>query len=163
MPYIEKEAGDQMTFLPDYIEDYVDKDNPVRVIDAFVDSIDLLSMGFTHTILADTGRPPYDPKDLLKLYIYGYLNKIRSSRKLLLESRRNIELFWLMGKLQPDFRTISDFRKDNAKVLKEVFKNFIRLCDKLNLYNKEVISVDGSKFRAQNSDDRCFNADILNR
>jgi transposase len=163
MSYIEKMSRKQISMLPDNVEDYVNDDNPVRVIDAFVESLDLKSLGFTKSTPADTGRPAYDPRDLLKLYIYGYYNRIRSSRKLKIECGRNIEVFWLMGKLIPDFRTISDFRKENAKSLRLVFKEFVRLCDRLKLYNKELIAVDGSKFRAQNSDDKCFNAEILKR
>lgn len=163
MGYKEKASRNQMTLLPDSIEDYVDENNPTRVIDAFVDSLDLAGMGFTKSIPADTGCPPYDPADLLKLYIYGYFNRIRSSRKLMIECGRNVEVMWLMGKLRPDFRTISDFRKENAKRLKQVFREFVRLCDKLNLYNKELLAIDGTKIRAQNSDDKCFNADILQK
>lgn len=163
MGYKEKVSRDQLTFLPDSIEEYVSEDNPVRVIDAFVDSLDLAGMGFTKSIPADTGCPPYNPADLLKLYIYGYFNRIRSSRKLKTECGRNVEAMWLMGKLQPDFRTISDFRKENAKRIKQVFREFVKLCDKLKLYNKELIAVDGTKVRAQNSDDKCFNADILQK
>lgn len=163
MGYKEKESRNQLTFLPDSIEEYVSEDNPVRVIDAFVDSLDLAGMGFTKSVPADTGCPAYDPADMLKLYIYGYFNRIRSSRKLMTECRRNVEAMWLMGKLTPDFRTISDFRKENAKRLKQVFREFVKLCDKLKLYNKELLAVDGSKIRAQNSDDKCFNADILQK
>lgn len=163
MGYKEKASRHQLTFLPDSIEEYVSGDNPVRVIDAFVDSLDLSGLGFTKSIPADTGCPPYDPADLLKLYIYGYFNRIRSSRKLMAECGRNVEVMWLMGKLTPDFRTISDFRKENAKRLKAVFREFVKLCDRLKLYNKELLAVDGSKIRAQNSDDKCFNAEILQR
>jgi transposase len=109
------------------------------------------------------GRPPYDLRDLLKLYIYGYFNKIRSSRKLMAECGRNIELFFLLNRLTPDFRTIADFRKNNAKVLKNVFHAFVKLCMKLGLYQKELFAVDGSKFRAVNSKDNTYNADILEK
>ena len=163
MGYKEKASRDQITLLPDSLEDYVGKDNPVRVIDAFVDSLDMVALGFTKSIPAETGCPAYAPTDLLKLYVYGYYNRIRSSRKLMIECRRNIEVMWLMGKLMPDFRTISDFRKENAKLLKQVFKEFVKLCEMLGLYKKELIAVDGSKFRAQNSDDKCYNAEILQK
>lgn len=163
MGYKEKATREQLTFLPDSIDEYVSEDNPVRVIDAFVDSLDLAGMGFTKSTPADTGCPPYDPADILKLYIYGYFNRIRSSRKLMTECGRNVEVMWLMGKLRPDFRTISDFRKENAKRIKPVFREFVKLCDKLKLYNKELIAVDGTKIRAQNSDNKCFNADILHK
>lgn len=161
MQYIQKDSREQITFLPDCIEDYISEDNPVRVIDAFVDSLDLTFLGFTHAALCETGRPPYDPSDMLKLYIYGYMNRIRSSRKLMTECRRNIELFFLLGKLSPDFRTISDFRKDNPKALREVFRAFVRLCDKISLYGKELIAIDGTKFRAVNSRDNAYNEEIL--
>jgi len=163
MGYKEKASRDQIMLLPDSIEGYVGEDNPVRVIDAFVDSLDLVKLNFTKSVPADTGCPAYAPSDLLKLYIYGYYNRIRSSRKLMIECGRNVEVMWLMGKLQPDFRTISDFRKENAKSLKLVFKEFVKLCDKLKLYNKELLAVDGTKIRAQNSDDKCFNAEILHK
>ena len=163
MGYKEKASREQIMLLPDSIDEYVHDDNPVRVIDAFVDSLDLVTLEFTKSTPADTGCPAYDPSDLLKLYIYGYFNRIRSSRKLMIECGRNVEVMWLIGKLQPDFRTISDFRKENAKSLRLVFKEFVRLCDKLKLYNKELLSVDGTKIRAQNSSDKCFNADILHK
>ena len=163
MGYKEKASREQIMLLPDSIDEYVNDDNPVRVIDAFVDSLDLVSLKFSKSIPADTGCPAYDPSDLLKLYIYGYYNRIRSSRKLMTECGRNVEVMWLMGKLQPDFRTIADFRKENAKSLKLVFREFVKLCDKLKLYNKELLAVDGTKIRAQNSDDKCFNADILQK
>lgn len=161
MQYIQKVSREQITFLPDCIEDYITEDNPVRVIDAFIDSLDLPSLGFTHSTLCDTGRPPYSPADMLKLYVYGYMNRIRSSRKLMLECRRNIELFYLLGKLTPDFRTISDFRKDNPEQLREVFRSFVKLCDRLNLYEKDLIAIDGTKFRAVNSRDHAYNEEIL--
>ena len=149
--------------LPDCIDDLVALDNPVRVIDAFVDGLNLTEAGFSKAVLNRTGRPPYNPRDMLKLYIYGYFNKIRSSRKLMTESTRNIELFFLLNRLTPDFRTIADFRKDNAAALKNVFRTFVRICMKLKLYNKELLAVDGSKFRAVNSKDNCYNAEILHK
>jgi len=163
MAYKEKASRDQIMLLPDSIDEYVGEDNPVRVIDAFVDSLNMKALNFTKSTPADTGCPAYDPSDLLKLYIYGYYNRIRSGRKLKTECGRNVEVMWLMGKLQPDFRTITDFRKENAKSLKLVFKEFVRLCDKLKLYNKELIAIDGTKIRAQNSNDKCFNESILHK
>jgi len=118
MKCIQGQDRSQITLFPDCIEDYVGEDNPVRVIDAFVDSLNVAESDFCRTTPKDTGRPPYNPQDLLKLYVYGYFNKIRSSRKLMIEYTRNVELFYLLGKLTPDFRTIADFRKDNAKALK---------------------------------------------
>lgn len=163
MKYITGEDRSQKTFLPDCIEDYVGENNPVRVIDAFVNNLDMESLEFKRATANVTGRPPYDPRDLLKLYIYGYFNKIRSSRKLMQESTRNVEVMFLIGKLVPDFRTISDFRKDNPKAIKNVFKAFVKLCIKLNLYKRELIAIDGSKFRAQNSKDNCYNEVVLQK
>ena len=163
MKYITGENRYQKTFLPDSIEDYVRENNPVRVIDAFVDNLDMETLEFKRATANNTGRPPYDPRDLLKLYIYGYFNKIRSSRKLMQECTRNIEVMYLIGKLVPDFRTIADFRKDNAKAIKNVFKAFVKLCIKLNLYERELIAIDGSKFRAQNNKDNCYNQEILEK
>ena len=156
MPYIKGERRGQLTLLPESLEDYVTEDNPVRVIDAFVDGLDIKSMGFTKHTPSKDGRPGYDPRDMLKLYMYGYLNKIRSSRKLRTECSRNVELMWLLGKLVPDFRCIADFRKDNAEAIKKVFREFNILCNKLNLIGKELIAIDGSKFKAVNSKDNNF-------
>lgn len=163
MKYIAGEGRNQITFLPDCIEDYVGEDNPVRVIDAFVDKIDMLELGFKRAELNDTGRPSYDPRDLLKLYIYGYFNKIRSSRKLMQECTRNLEVMYLIGKLVPDFRTISDFRKDNSKAISMVFREFAKLCMKMKLYQRELIAIDGTKIRAQNNKDNCYNQEVLDK
>ena len=163
MRYIQGQSRNQLTFLPECLEDSIGEDNPVRVIDAFVDGLDLDLAGFNRTAPARTGRPAYDPRILLKLYVYGYFNRIRSSRKLMTECTRNIELFYLLGRLTPDFRTISDFRKDNAKALKKVFNAFVKLCLKLELYQKELLAIDGSKFRAVNSKDNTYNAEILKK
>jgi transposase len=163
MKYIQGQERNQMTMVTECLEDYISEDNPVRVIDAFVDSLDLDLAGFIRTTPADTGRPPYNPRDLLKLYVYGYFNKIRSSRKLMIECTRNIELFYLMRKLKPDFRTIADFRKDNSKALKKVFNAFVKVCLKLNLYQKELLAIDGSKFRAVNSKANTYNAEALEK
>lgn len=142
---------DQTVLFPDRLEDYVDKENPVRFIDAFVDSLNMEKLGFKHSTLADTGRPSYDPSDLLKLYVYGYLNQIRSSRKLERECHRNVEVMWLMKKLAPDFKTIADFRKDNVDSIKPVFKEFVYLCRSLDLYGAQLVAIDGTKFKAVNS------------
>jgi len=154
MGYICGDSRNQITYFPEALDDYVEANNPVRFIDAYVDSLDLGAGGFVRAVPAAEGRPCYNPRTLLKLYIYGYLYKIRSSRKLMVECGRNIELMWLLGRLKPDFRTISDFRKDNAVALKFVFREFGRLCDEMDLYSKELSVVDGSKFRAVNSKDR---------
>jgi len=153
----------QILFLPPSIDEYIEEYNPVRVIDAFVDTLDIKALGFRKAEPANTGRPAYDPADLLKLYIYGYMNKVRSSRRLMTECRRNIELFYLLGELKPDFRTISDFRKDNPEPIREVFREFVKFCEKHGLYKKELVAIDGTKIRAQNSDDKCYNKDILRK
>jgi transposase len=141
----------QTILFPDTLDQYVDEENPVRFIDAFVDSLDLQKLGFKHSIPCDTGRPSYNPSDLLKLYIYGYLNQVRSSRKLERDCHRNVELMWLMKKLAPDFKTIADFRKDNVDCIKPVFKEFVYLCRSLDLYGAQLVAIDGSKFKAVNS------------
>lgn len=161
MGYIQGEARDQLILFPESLDDYITAENPVRVMDAFVNNLDLVSLGFTKSIPAREGRPPYAPTDLLKLYIYGYFNKVRSSRRLMTECGRNLELMWLVRKLVPDFRTIADFRKDNVKPLKQVFRQFTKLCLELNLFGKELLSIDGSKFKAVNSKDNNFTIDKL--
>ena len=163
MNYVSGESRNQLTLLPECIEDYITEDNPVQVIDAFVNSLDMAELGFIRSKPNYTGRPPYDPRDLLKLYIYGYFNKIRSSRKLMQECVRNIELFWLLRKLQPDFRTIADFRKDNATAIRKCFRIFGMLCLKLGLYQKDLLAVDGSKFRAVNGDKSVFTIEVLEK
>lgn len=140
----------QIGFMSSY-EDMVDEDNPVRVIDAFVDSLDMKELGFHHSETKQTGRKPYNPSDLLKIYLYGYFNGIRSSRKLAKECLRNIEMIWLINGLNPDFRTISDFRKEHIHLVKNIFKQFSMLCNELGLYGKEIVAIDGSKFRASNA------------
>lgn len=161
MNYIQGDDRNQVTMFPPILEDYVDANNPVRVIDAFVDSLDLAELGFAKSILAETGRPPYSPYDLLKLYIYGYFNKVRSSRKLETETHRNIEVMWLLNNLRPDHKTISRFRKDNLAAVKKVFDRFVKLCLKANLYNRQLISIDGSQFAAVNSKERNYSAGKL--
>ena len=148
---------DQTALFPDTLEGYVDKDNPVRFIDAFVDTLNLEKLGFKHALPTELGRPSYNPSDLLKLYVYGYLNQIRSSRKLERECHRNVEVMWLMKKLTPDFKTIADFRKDNVDCVKGVFKEFVKLCMSLDLYGAKLVAIDGTKFKAVNSLDRNFN------
>lgn len=145
------------------IDDYITEDNEVRVIEAYVNSLDLNKLGFTKATFKSTGRPPYDPKDLLKLYLYGYLNRIRSSRRLEAEATRNIEVIWLLRKLRPDFKTIADFRKDNKKALKNIFRDFNKLLEKWDLFGKELIAIDSSKFRAQNSKKNNYNAKKIDR
>ena len=155
MPYIKGTSRDQITLMPNCLDDYVSDENPVRVIEAFVSRLDIASLEFKAEPAAE-GRPGYDPRDMLKLYIYGYLNKIRSSRKLQTEAGRNVELMWLLRKLAPDFRCIADFRKNNAKAIKGVFREFVKLCNKAELLSNETVVIDGSKFRAVNSDNNCY-------
>lgn len=155
MGYIKNRERDQITILPDCLEDYVSAENSVRVIDAFVEQLDIAALGFKAEPAVE-GRPGYDPRDILKLYIYGYLNKIRSSRRLQTEAGRNVELMWLLGKIVPDFRCIADFRKNNAKAIKNIFREFVVLCNKAGLLSHEAVVIDGSKFRAVNSDNNCY-------
>jgi transposase len=154
-------SREQVILLPDRLDDYVGEENPVRFIEAFVDSLDLKALGFKRVEPEETGRPPYDPSDLLKLYVYGYLNQVRSSRKLECECHRNVEVMWIMKKLTPDFKTISDFRKENIDCIKLVFKEFVYICKRLNLFSADLIGFDGSKFRAVNSKQRNFNQEKL--
>jgi transposase len=151
MAYIQGEDRRQITLFADSIEEIIKSDNHVRGIEAFVMSLDMADLGFLKAEPAGIGRNPYDPRDLLKLYIYGYLNGIRSSRKLEVESQRNIELMWLICKLKPDFKTIADFRRDNKVALVKVFRQFNILCKDWQLFSESLIAVDGSKFRASNS------------
>ena len=153
--YIAGTDSKQSVLFPDMIDDYITPDNPVRFIDAFVDALDLKAMSFTQSEPCETGRPPYNPGDELKLFIYGYLNHVRSSRKLERECAGNVEVTWLMRKLMPDFKTIADFRKENAPILKDVFRMLNSVCDEFRLFGKELIGVDGSKFRAVNSKNNC--------
>lgn len=156
MSYITGYSREQITMFPEVIDDYILEDNPVRFIDVYVDSINLVELDFTYAETKETGRPPYNPADLLKLYIYGYLNRIRSSRQLEKATHCNIELMWLLRKLYPDFKTIADFRKDNVKSLKRVCREFTLFCKRLELFGRELIAIDGSKFGAVNSNSRSF-------
>ena len=155
MGYIQGADRNQVILLPDTLDDYVGGDNEVRAIDAFIDSLDISLMGFKADP-AKEGRPGYDPRDMLKLYMYGYLNHIRSSRRLQKEASRNVELMWLLRKVVPDFRCIADFRKDNAKSIREVFRAFVRLCNKAGMLSHESVVTDGSKFRAVNADNKSY-------
>ena len=157
MEFISGESRNQITLLPDSIDDYIDDNSHVRVIDAYINSVDLTALGFSHSQPNDTGRPMYDAKDLSKLYLYGYMNRIRSSRRLEIETKRNLEAMWLLGKLSPDHKTIARFRHDNPAALKNLFRDFVKLCLRLGLYGKELVAIDGSKFKAVNSKDRNFN------
>ncbi len=151
MSYIQGEDRNQNILFPQSLEEYISKDNPVRIIQEYVSQLDLKALQFTHAADQRRGRPPYHPALLLKLYLYGYLNRIRSSRRLETESGRNVELMWLLAKLSPDFKTIADFRRENKKALVQVFRDFTRLCNSWQLFGKELVAIDGSKFRASNS------------
>ncbi|MGI0156056.1 MAG: IS1182 family transposase [Thermoplasmata archaeon] len=159
--YISSLHRRQQILFPETLDDYVTDDNPVRFLDAFVDSLDLRALGFTHAEPNETGRPPYDPADLLKLYLYGYLNKVRSSRRLERECQRNVEVIWLLRKLAPDFKTIADFRKDNVGCIRPLFQALVEFCKGLHLLDRDTVAIDGSKFLAVNSKDRHFDPDKL--
>src|SRR3982074_56736 len=146
----------QLLLLPEAVDDYVGSDNPVRFIDAFVDGLDLAAAGFGVIAPKVTARPAYAPADLLKLYIYGYLNRVRSSGRLEAESHRNIEVIWLLRHLKPDFKTIADFRRDNRAAFKPVFRECVLLCRQLDLFGRELLAVDGTRIKAVNNKDRNF-------
>jgi transposase len=154
--FIEGVDRSQVTLLPECLDDYIAEDNPVRVVDAFVDELDFRTLGFDSAEPAATGRPSDHPSVLLKIYIYGYLNRIQSSRRLEREAQRNVEVMWLTGRLAPDFKTIADFRHDNGKGIRNVCRRFVALCRQLKLLTQGVVAVDGSKFKAVNNRDRNF-------
>src|SRR4051812_1113638 len=154
--FIEGEDRMQPALLPHCLEDYVDEENPVRVIEAFIDELDLAALGFSGMTPAATGRPAYHPSTLLKIYLYGYLNRIQSSRRLEREAQRNVELMWLIGRLAPDFKTIADFRKDNGVAIRAVCAQFVGLCRRLKLFTHAVVAIDGSKFKAVNNRDKNY-------
>ena len=158
MDYIRGANRNQVILFPESVEDYITADNPVRFIDAFVSNLDLAALGFLHAQPGETGRPAYDPGDLLRLYLYGYLNRVRSSRMLERETKVNLEVMWLLGKLSPDFKTVADFRRDNLAAIKGVCREFTLLCRKLKLFGGELVAVDGSKFNAVNNRRRNFSA-----
>jgi transposase len=154
--FIEGQDRAQITLLPECLDDYIAEDNPVRVVEAFVDQLDLAALGFEGVDSAATGRPSYHPSALLKIYIYGYLNRIQSSRRLERETQRNVELMWLTGRLIPDFKTIANFRKDNGPAVRNVCRQFIVLCRRLELFSQAIVAIDGSKFKAVNNRDKNF-------
>lgn len=163
MGYKEGIAASQQWLMPYSIEEWIEANNPVRVIEAYVNSLPMEVLGFIRAKPRETGRPGYDPRDMLKLYIYGYLNGIRSSRRLMRECGRNVELFYLLGMLRPDFRTIADFRKDNRRALEAVFKDFVSMCAELKLLGKKTFAVDGTKIRAVNSKKKSYTPEILDK
>ena len=154
--FVEGEERSQSVMFPERLDDWVSEENPVRVVDVFVDELNLKVLGFERATAAATGRPGYHPATLLKIYIYGYLNRIASSRRLERECQRNIELVWLTRRLVPDFKTLADFRRDNGPAIRKVCAQFVVLCRKLNLFSEAMVAIDGSKFKAVNNRDRNF-------
>src|SRR6266571_9042024 len=154
--FVEGTDRGQSTFFPECLEDWICEDNPVRVIDVFVDKLELTELRFVGVDPEATGRPAYHPSVLLKLYIYGYLNRVQSSRRLEREAGRNLEVIWLLGRLVPDDKTIADFRKDNGSAIRKVCAQFVELCRDMGLLTKASVAIDGSKFKAVNNRDRNF-------
>ena len=163
MTHISGHDRAQTVLLPESLDDYVGPENPVRFIEAFVDGLDLTAAGFIRVAPKRTGRPGYAPTDLLKLYIYGYLNRVRSSRRLEAEAHRNIEVIWLLRHLKPDFKTIADFRRDNRKAFRPIFRQFVLLCRQLDLFGRELLAVDGTRIKAVNNKDRNFTRASLSK
>ena len=161
--FVEGEDRRQGVLLPEYLDDFVAEENQVRVIEAFVDELDLQGLGFEGVVPEATGRPAYHPATMLKIYVYGYVNQIASSRRLERETRRNVELMWLTGRLAPDFKTIADFRKDNGAAIRATCRQFVALCRKLNLFTEAMVAIDGSRFKAVNSRDRSFSRGSIER
>src|SRR5678815_3247304 len=161
--FVEGVDRGQSTLFPECLDDWIGEENPVRVIDVFVDELDLAALGFSGVDPEATGRPSYHPSVLLKLYIYGYLNRVQSSRRLEREAGRNVEVMWLTGRLVPDHKTIADFRKDNGPAIKKVCARFIALCRKMGLLAKASVAIDGSKFKAVNSRDNNFTKGKMER
>ena len=153
----------QIALLPDCLDDYVSGENPVRVVDVFVDELDLATLGFEGVAPAATGRPGYHPATLLKLYLYGYLNQVASSRRLEREAGRNVEVMWLTGRLAPDFKTIADFRRDNGPAIQASCAQFVVLCRQLGLLAGGVVALDGSRFKASNTRDKNFTPGAIRR
>ncbi|WCM23624.1 IS1182 family transposase [Paraburkholderia bryophila] len=161
--FVEGDDRKQVALLPECVDDYIGQDNPVRVIDAFVDELDLAELDFDGATPAITGRPSYHPGLMLKIYIYGYLNRIPSSRRLERECQRNVELMWLTGRLAPDFKTIADFRRDSGAAIRNVCRRFVELCRGLKLLSSDMVAIDGSKFKASNSRDRNYTASKIDK
>lgn len=157
MRHKQGESRHQSTLFPETLDEYVSRDNPVRVIDAFIDHMDMEALGFNYAVPKDTGRKPYSPSDLLKLYVYGYLNQVRSTRRLEKECHRNVEVLWLMKRLSPDFKTISNFRQQNHQAIRQSCRAFIQFCREAQLLNSKMIAIDGSKFKAAASLSKTYN------
>ncbi len=154
--YVEGQDRTQSVLFPERLDDWIHEDSTVRVIDVFVDELDLRKLGFERADPAVTGRPAYSPSTLLKIYVYGYLNRVQSSRRLEIEAQRNLELIWLTGRLAPDFKTIADFRRDNGEAIRKVCKEFVLLCRRMKLFTDGIVAIDGSKFKAVNNRDKNF-------
>lgn len=154
--YVEGQDRAQSVLFPERLDDWIHEDSTVRVIDVFVDELDLRKLGFERADPAATGRPGYSPATLLKIYVYGYLNRVQSSRRLEIEAQRNLELIWLTGRLAPDFKTIADFRRDNGEAIRQVCKEFVLLCRRMKLFGAGIVAIDGSKFKAVNNRDKNF-------
>src|ERR1700674_1506521 len=154
--FVEGMDRGQSTLFPERLEDWIGEDNAVRVIDVFVEELDLAELGFSGVDPEVTGRPSYHPSVLLKLYIYGYLNRVQSSRRLEREAGRNVEVMWLTGRLAPDHKTIADFRKDNGRAIRQVCARFVALCRTMGLLTEASVAIDGSKFKAVNNRDKNF-------
>jgi transposase len=161
--FIQGQDRTQGILLPEQLDDYVAENNPVRIVDAFVNELELKKLGFKGVKPAATGRPSYHPAVMLKIYIYGYLNRIQSSRRLEREAQRNVELMWLTGRLAPDFKTIANFRKDNGKAIQNVCRQFVLLCQNLDLFTDALVAIDGSKFKAVNNRDKNYTGAKLQR
>lgn len=161
--FIEGQDRQQVTLLPECLDDFIAEDNPIRVVDAFVGELNLTALGFDGSTPAATGRPSYHPTVLLKIYIYGYLNRVQSSRRLERECQRNVELMWLTGRLAPDFKTIADFRRDNGVGIRNVCRRFVVLCRELKLFSQALVAIDGSKFKAVNTRDRNFTSGKIDK
>ncbi|KND56420.1 ISPsy6, transposase [Candidatus Paraburkholderia schumanniana] len=161
--FVEGDDRKQVALLPECVDDYIGQDNPIRIVDVFVDELDLATLGFNGTKPAITSRPSYHPGVMLKIYIYGYLNRVPSSRRLERECQRNVELMWLTGRLAPDFKTIADFRRDNGPAIRNVCRRFVELCRGLKLLSSDMVAIDGSKFKVVNSRDRNFTASKIDK
>ena len=161
--YVEGWNRSQSFLLPESVNDYVGEDNPVRIVDVFVDELNLAELGFGRATPADTGRPGYHPATLLKLYLYGYLNRVPSSRRLEREAQRNLEVLWLTGRLAPDFKTIADFRRDNGPAIQATCRRFVLLCRELRLFADSLVAIDGSKFKAVNTRDKNYTPGAIQR
>src|SRR6201988_151831 len=153
----------QLMLLPECLDDFVGEDNPVRVVDAIIEELDLAALGFAGVVPEATGRPAYHPGLMLKIYVYGYINQIASSRRLEREAQRNVEMMWLTQRLAPDFKTIADFRKDNGPAIRAACRQFVALCRRLDLFAHAVAAIDGSRFKAVNTRDKNFTRASIQR